>query len=631
MTSFFRDFRFTLHTGESQLKPALQLKPLKDTRAPFNSGSWTAHCSVHCEQVTYSVVWSEVESSVLSNIDQFSFRLGSPENGSADWGEEVEVMPEELNNKWGSGSSRTETFQFDEAERTYGSVLSVKWRLREAHESAPTKEDAGRRLADQNDGVVNVCFVFPRDGGRVLWVNDKILGLASPYYKKCMFSKAPVIPGAISSTSLDPSSPRSALAFDDSDDDDALAKSPLPEPEPTLHPHHTIKITDFSYHTYRAVFSWILSHHIDFRPRDANAPTLKVPSSSSSPRRPASPKSVYRLANLLEITELQALALEAIRSQVTVATVVADLFSQTSLQYPAVLDLLCEFMEDNREEMLRAGIWDEIAEKVNLATPEVGKQLGLRLLARVFKIASKYHGQKYLSLTMQNARATHRDGVDFARFEWCVYFKNNKTLYNAVIPIIRISNLKIGPHLPAALLTRSSPPLFFKERISSPSPQLRLLASDFCGPPEDPALVNALHSHNVDQLLRVLLPRVGSPRFRELKDKLQIDLPERHISRELTPDPESPPVIDSRLGRLADEADTSSTHEEHSPTPQTPFGVDFEFMNKYRNASPASSSATLVGMSWHATGSDAGSDIGPSHSRIGDARCKAPKGKIGFR
>ncbi|KAL8277608.1 hypothetical protein RQP46_010040 [Phenoliferia psychrophenolica] len=136
----------------------------------------------------------------------------------------------------------------------------------------------------------------------------------------------------------------------------------------------------------------------------------------------------------------------------------------------------------------------------------------------------------------------------------------------------------------------SSSPLFFKKPISSPSPQLWLPNSEFGGPPEDEALVNALDIHIVDQLLGVL--SLGRTAY----DPVAYFLPF--------------PSFDPQHLQ-----DCSSSHYELSPIPRTPFGDNFEFMN----ASPASSSTTLVGMSWHTTGSDAGSDLGPFDSMLEDA------------
>ncbi|KAL8291313.1 hypothetical protein RQP46_002291 [Phenoliferia psychrophenolica] len=362
------DFFFPLYIGGAE-EAVYEIAPLEDTRAPFNSGSWFAHLRIKYEEVSYRLMWNGVDARVLSNIDYLSIQLGSTENSEEyPWGGLVEITPYDLTRRPRSGSSKQEIYQFNDTARTYGTAVRIECRLKQSPESAPTR-DTGRTLAAQNSflldssGALDVRFVFPRDGGRELWASSAVLATVSPYLKKLFDWRAPEITTPAHPTSLDTPFLRSALTFDDSDDDDALANPPSRVPVPCKHPHHTVEVTEFSYITYRATLSWILSHHIEFRPHattNVNSPTPAPQKHSSTLPLPASPKSVYRLAHLLEIRELQALALEAIRSQVTVATVVADLFSETSGKYPAVLDVLCQFMVEHREEMKEAGCWDEI-------------------------------------------------------------------------------------------------------------------------------------------------------------------------------------------------------------------------------------------------------------------------------
>ncbi|KAL8291325.1 hypothetical protein RQP46_002303 [Phenoliferia psychrophenolica] len=387
------DFKFSLNLerpARGQVLPEMvEMVPLKDTRAPFNSSGWFAHVTIAPgATVSYKLAWKKFDQAALSKIEQLSIQLGSPEmaravdTGMAPWGQVIEVTPDELKSPSGSGSSKGEPYDFNDYGPNEASIRIV-WRLKEVPESAA--RSAGRALAAQNRIMLaspianNVRFIFPRDGGRELWANSSVLATVSPYFKMSFDWRAPEITTSNPSTSLDASFLRSPLGFDDSDDDDALADPPLLAPEPCKYPHHTIEITESSYITYHAVLIWILSHHIDFRPRDAN-PTPHEAHSSTLPVL-ASPRSVYRLAHFLEISELQTLALEAIRSQVTVATVVADLFSETSGKYPAVLDVLCQFMVENREKMREAGNWDEIARRVK--ETEWGGDVLTKVLASV--------------------------------------------------------------------------------------------------------------------------------------------------------------------------------------------------------------------------------------------------------
>ncbi|KAL8291321.1 hypothetical protein RQP46_002299 [Phenoliferia psychrophenolica] len=356
----------------------LEVVPLKDTRSPFNSGTWVANVTLAGSLASCQVVWSNVNPEVLSSIEQLSVEFGSPDNAARsesgfEWGQKVQVAQHEVVTLSGSGhGSVTSGEYYFHGLGTYEAVVRIIWRVKDGPEleSAALKRDDGPVRAARinppllSPSALDVRFVFLRDGGRELWANSTVLATVSPYFK-IFETITPHIRSPGPPTPRLPTLPRTALAFDDSDDDDELADPPLLAPHTCTYPHYTIEITDFSYITYHAVLSWILSHHIAFRPRAAtNSPTPTPKEHSSTLPLPASPKSVYRLTHLLEIPELQTLALEAIRSQVTVATVVADLFSETSGKYPAVLDVLCEFVGEHREEMREAGCWKEIARTV---------------------------------------------------------------------------------------------------------------------------------------------------------------------------------------------------------------------------------------------------------------------------
>lgn len=66
---------------------------------------------------------------------------------------------------------------------------------------------------------------------------------------------------------------------------------------------------------------------------------------------PASPKSVYRLAHLLELAELQLLALKAIKSNIKVKNVLIELTSEVARAYPEVQKIAYDFARDHWEEV----------------------------------------------------------------------------------------------------------------------------------------------------------------------------------------------------------------------------------------------------------------------------------------
>ncbi|KAL8291355.1 hypothetical protein RQP46_002333 [Phenoliferia psychrophenolica] len=379
---------FFLHVQDvGQSDQVYEIEPLKDTRAPFNSIGWFAHVTIlPGAQVSYKLIWKKIDQAALSSIEQLSIQFGSPEmaaqTGLDAWGQVIEVTPDELKTPYGSGSSKEGRYYFEDHDG-YETEVRIVWRLKTVHESAAAARSGGRALAAQNSVLllsptaINVRVVFPRDGGRELWASSSVLSTISPYFKMRFDSKELKIPSPTPPTSCDTTLPWKDLAFansgpddSDDDDDDALTEPLFLTSEPCEHPHYTIEIKGFTFTTYYAVLSWILSHHIDFIPRATNSPTHEEPSSTLP--SPASPEHVYRLAHLLEIPELQTIALEEIRAQVTVATVVADVFSETSGKYPAVLDVLCKFMVKHRKEMKDIGIVEEIARMVT-TTPWGGE------------------------------------------------------------------------------------------------------------------------------------------------------------------------------------------------------------------------------------------------------------------
>ncbi|KAK4702802.1 hypothetical protein P7C70_g3418, partial [Phenoliferia sp. Uapishka_3] len=236
----------------------------------------------------------------------------------------------------------------------------------------------------------NVRFTFPN--GRELWANAATLAAASPYFKSLLESGfregTTVFEERTESTSAEVNS----IDFDDSDDEglqpleEALGRTPAASSSPAVdtctHPIHHVKITQSSYITYLAVLCWISTGYIDWAPLSSSfsdtttrANAISTTQKLNSLPIPSSPKSIYRLAHFLELTELKKLALQAIKAQLTVENIMDELFSETSRTFDDVTDLLVEFVREHRKELsLKSDPkWREMADRV------VGLQWGGRV------------------------------------------------------------------------------------------------------------------------------------------------------------------------------------------------------------------------------------------------------------
>ncbi|BGP17801.1 hypothetical protein JCM10213_001698 [Rhodosporidiobolus nylandii] len=237
--------------------------------------------------------------------------------------------------------------------------------------------DCAKRLADtQLQKFPNdVRLFFPSFGtnGAELWTSSELLRSISPYYANLFSSdfveattrhnKRPRLSGPVScaTTPAEAGQESSAASatpslrsrdIEDSDDelDGFLVQSTpsslaLDTTESDLS-YREVRVSETCYSTYRAVLLWALSGHITFSPlSSAPSPSSKATSSAALQAHlttdpqlplPVSPKSVYRLCHLLEISDLRALALSNFASQLTAANVAAELFSDTAIAYDEV-------------------------------------------------------------------------------------------------------------------------------------------------------------------------------------------------------------------------------------------------------------------------------------------------------
>lgn len=197
-----------------------------------------------------------------------------------------------------------------------------------------------------------MLFSFPRTivddkPAFELWASSAILKPASPYFKTLLESEFEE--GTPVSKRRRLTTPE-AKGWEDSDDErdrlkatkraaavDASTTTSTTSVSLTGTKFHHVIVIDTAYLTYEAVLGWLTTGRIKLTAKpesDDNwgriAPRVTGPS----------PRSVYRLAHLLDLKELCFLALEAIEAQLTSASVAKLLFSEFCVEYEEVQQVL---------------------------------------------------------------------------------------------------------------------------------------------------------------------------------------------------------------------------------------------------------------------------------------------------
>lgn len=247
----------------------------------------------------------------------------------------------------------------------------------------------------------NVRFLFPRqDGDAELWATKDLLVAASPYFASLFAS------GFAETASKRGKRPRSDVkrlsnadtvnaALDEDDSDVEVDEELFSTNRPTLHgaasddhAFNEIRITTFSYSTYRAVLLFIATSHIEFRSQlkstppppadannDANGKSPEVKQKSAAPDKselpaPVSPKSVYRLAHLLDLPKLQERALRVFADLLTPAGAATELFTPTAMAFDEVCKTALNYVVKNWYQVKTTDAWKEAKERVrNEGTP----------------------------------------------------------------------------------------------------------------------------------------------------------------------------------------------------------------------------------------------------------------------
>lgn len=175
-----------------------------------------------------------------------------------------------------------------------------------------------------------------------LWASSATLKNASPYLETLL--TGPFQEGQNSRAQEESSSVSPIAAerdFEDSDDEtdqvfeDQRRSLAKPRSDHSA-PYKNVVVKKTAFTTYAAVLLWLATRNITFaQPRSAPGQTRiadLTAANAANPRLPlpASPKSIYRLAHLLELEDLRTIALNEFSSQLQVDNAAVELFSDTA-------------------------------------------------------------------------------------------------------------------------------------------------------------------------------------------------------------------------------------------------------------------------------------------------------------
>lgn len=242
----------------------------------------------------------------------------------------------------------------------------------------------------------NVRLYFPCCE-RELWANSAFLSEKSPYFKDLFasdFTERLLKKDSLKLEREDEAAQRMST-FEDSDDETDTAhnsSSPIKSKSEGEcgSGFREIIITDTAYTTYRAVLVYLQTGFIDFAPLLSSFENDRSPPSQVARRRlskvtttprslpfPAPPKSVYRLAHSHSLSQLSALALASLSSQLTPANVLFELFDSVSGVYDEIQKMELAYAAENWEEVKRTSAMRVMEAKV--AAGELSHPVGMLL------------------------------------------------------------------------------------------------------------------------------------------------------------------------------------------------------------------------------------------------------------
>lgn len=156
--------------------------------------------------------------------------------------------------------------------------------------------------------------------------------------------------------------------------------------------YHEVVVTSAAYTTYRSVLIWIHSNHIKFAPlsssrshqtKSDNPADMGVVISKEDDTMKASPKSIYRLAHLLELPDLMQLAIDNIEARLTPSNVALEFFSEFSALYAEVRQVELDYFIDNYKAVKATGAMKLVEAQASRGVARNNFQAIMELLDRI--------------------------------------------------------------------------------------------------------------------------------------------------------------------------------------------------------------------------------------------------------
>lgn len=265
--------------------------------------------------------------------------------------------------------------------------------------SAPADHVTCARTGTLHTRHADICLRFRRPGNTYLelWTTSGLLATASEYYKTLLASGcAETVPSRSKRQRGTAPTPvkhevsgkggpaKPAIDWHDSDDetDDLLVERDwrgckTATRDLTDLEYQQIDVRETAYSTMSTVLLYLMTGHIEFALLNSLLNTLSHDETAS--RRalfddhisehstlppPVSPKSVYRLAHLLQRDELQRLALDALSTSLTAEGAASELFGPVSIAYTDVRQTILDYVVKNWAQVQATESWKEWRGKV---------------------------------------------------------------------------------------------------------------------------------------------------------------------------------------------------------------------------------------------------------------------------